>query len=61
MKRAVITEINVEGTIHLIRHFVPAMIERGAGVVVNFSSGWGRDRPHRKLRPTAHPSGRSKA
>lgn len=34
--------INVEGTIHVIRHFLPAMIELGAGVVVNFSSGWGR-------------------
>jgi NAD(P)-dependent dehydrogenase (short-subunit alcohol dehydrogenase family) len=35
-------DINVKGTIHLIRHFVPAMIERGSGVIVNFSSGWGR-------------------
>ena len=26
----------------MIRHFVPAMIERGSGVIVNFSSGWGR-------------------
>jgi len=30
------------GTVNLIRHFVPAMIERGRGVIVNFSSGWGR-------------------
>jgi NAD(P)-dependent dehydrogenase (short-subunit alcohol dehydrogenase family) len=37
-----IMEINVEGTIHVIRHFLPAMIEKGSGVVVNFSSGWGR-------------------
>lgn len=35
-------DINVKGSIHLIRHFVPAMIERGSGVIVNFSSGWGR-------------------
>lgn len=39
---AQLMEINVEGTIHVIRHFVPSMIERGTGVVVNFSSGWGR-------------------
>ena len=26
----------------MIRHFAPAMITRGSGVIVNFSSGWGR-------------------
>ena len=25
-----------------MRYFVPAMIERSRGVIVNFSSGWGR-------------------
>jgi NAD(P)-dependent dehydrogenase (short-subunit alcohol dehydrogenase family) len=34
--------VNVEGTFHVIRSFLPAMIERGKGVIVNFSSGWGR-------------------
>lgn len=34
--------VNVNGTIHMIRHFVPAMIAAGRGVIVNFSSGWGR-------------------
>ena len=34
--------INVSGVHHVIRAFVPAMIERGSGVIVNFSSGWGR-------------------
>ena len=35
-------DVNIKGVFHLIRHFVPAMIERGSGVIVNFSSGWGR-------------------
>lgn len=35
-------DINVKGTLHFIRHFTPAMIQRGSGVIVNFSSGWGR-------------------
>ena len=26
----------------VIRHFLPTMIERGRGVVVNFGSWWGR-------------------
>ena len=33
---------NVAGTVNTIRHFAPAMISRGRGVIVNFSSGWGR-------------------
>ena len=37
-----VIDINLKGTIHTIRHFLPAMIARGSGVVVNFSSGWGR-------------------
>jgi NAD(P)-dependent dehydrogenase (short-subunit alcohol dehydrogenase family) len=35
-------DINVKGVFHVVRFFVPAMIERGSGVIVNFSSGWGR-------------------
>ncbi|MEX0726287.1 MAG: SDR family oxidoreductase [Planctomycetaceae bacterium] len=35
-------DINLKGVINVIRHFVPAMIERKSGVIVNFSSGWGR-------------------
>jgi NAD(P)-dependent dehydrogenase (short-subunit alcohol dehydrogenase family) len=34
--------VNVSGTASVIRHFAPAMITRGSGVIVNFSSGWGR-------------------
>ncbi|HEY4263186.1 MAG TPA: SDR family NAD(P)-dependent oxidoreductase [Schlesneria sp.] len=34
--------VNVVGTANVIRHFVPSMVERKRGVIVNFSSGWGR-------------------
>lgn len=34
--------INVGGVANVLRAFVPAMIARGAGVIVNISSGWGR-------------------
>lgn len=37
-----VINVNVIGTANVIRHFVPAMIERKRGVIVNFSSGWGR-------------------
>lgn len=37
-----VIDVNIKGTIHVIRHFVPAMINQGRGVIVNFSSGWGR-------------------
>ena len=35
-------DINVKGVANVIRHFVPAMLARKTGVIVNFSSGWGR-------------------
>ena len=35
-------DINVNGLTHVIRCLVPAMIANGSGVIVNFSSGWGR-------------------
>jgi NAD(P)-dependent dehydrogenase (short-subunit alcohol dehydrogenase family) len=37
-----VMEVNINGVYHCVRHFVPAMIERGSGVIVNLSSGWGR-------------------
>jgi NAD(P)-dependent dehydrogenase (short-subunit alcohol dehydrogenase family) len=37
-----IIDVNIKGVANVIRHFVPAMIARKQGVIVNFSSGWGR-------------------
>jgi NAD(P)-dependent dehydrogenase (short-subunit alcohol dehydrogenase family) len=37
-----VIDVNLKGTTNVIRHFVSAMVERGSGVIVNFSSGWGR-------------------
>jgi NAD(P)-dependent dehydrogenase (short-subunit alcohol dehydrogenase family) len=37
-----VIDVNIKGVANVIRHFVPVMMERGSGVVVNFSSGWGR-------------------
>src|ERR1039457_669116 len=37
-----VIDVNVKGIANVIRHFVPEMIKRKGGVIVNFSSGWGR-------------------
>lgn len=37
-----VIEVNIKGTANVIRHFVPAMVKSRRGVIVNFSSGWGR-------------------
>jgi NAD(P)-dependent dehydrogenase (short-subunit alcohol dehydrogenase family) len=37
-----IIDVNIKGVVNVIRHFVPAMVARRTGVIVNFSSGWGR-------------------
>jgi NAD(P)-dependent dehydrogenase (short-subunit alcohol dehydrogenase family) len=37
-----LVDVNVKGVAAVIRHFVPAMVARGHGVIVNLSSGWGR-------------------
>lgn len=37
-----VIDVNVKGAANVIRHFVPAMVKRSSGVIVNFSSGWGR-------------------
>jgi len=35
-------DVNVKGVVNAIRAFVPAMVARKSGVIVNLSSGWGR-------------------
>ncbi|MCX6874574.1 MAG: SDR family NAD(P)-dependent oxidoreductase [Verrucomicrobia bacterium] len=37
-----IIDINLKGPAAMMRKLLPAMLERGSGVIVNFSSGWGR-------------------
>ena len=37
-----VVRVNICGVANVIRHVVPAMVERQRGVIVNFSSGWGR-------------------
>jgi NAD(P)-dependent dehydrogenase (short-subunit alcohol dehydrogenase family) len=39
---AQVVDVNIKGVANVIRHFLPSMIEKATGVVVNFSSGWGR-------------------
>ena len=37
-----VIDVNIKGVANVIRHFVPAMVASKHGVIVNFSSGWGR-------------------
>lgn len=37
-----LVDVNIKGVANILRHFLPAMLARRRGVVVNFSSGWGR-------------------
>jgi NAD(P)-dependent dehydrogenase (short-subunit alcohol dehydrogenase family) len=37
-----VIDVNIKGVANVLRHFLPAMIRAKRGVVVNFSSGWGR-------------------
>lgn len=37
-----VIDVNLKGVANVIRHFVPAMVQRRQGVIVNFSSYWGR-------------------
>jgi NAD(P)-dependent dehydrogenase (short-subunit alcohol dehydrogenase family) len=37
-----VIDVNIKGVANVIRHFAPAMVKNKSGVIVNFSSGWGR-------------------
>lgn len=37
-----LVDVNITGVFHMIQAFVPEMVKRGQGVIVNLSSGWGR-------------------
>lgn len=37
-----LVDVNIVGVVNVIRNFVPSMVARKSGVIVNFSSGWGR-------------------
>lgn len=37
-----VVDVNVKGVANVLRHFVPGMVARRRGVIVNLSSGWGR-------------------
>lgn len=37
-----VVDVNLKGTANVVRHFGGAMVKRKRGVIVNFSSGWGR-------------------
>ncbi|XP_057863294.1 NADPH-dependent pterin aldehyde reductase [Cryptomeria japonica] len=37
-----VIDINLKGTANMLRHFLPHMIAKKRGIVVNLSSGWGR-------------------
>ncbi len=39
---SLVMNVNLNGTANTIRHFVPAMIEKQSGIIINLSSGWGR-------------------
>jgi NAD(P)-dependent dehydrogenase (short-subunit alcohol dehydrogenase family) len=37
-----VIDVNLKGAANVIRHFLPPMIKRKHGIIVNFTSGWGR-------------------
>ena len=38
-----VLRVNVVGSANMIRHVLPDMERRGSGVIINLSSGWGRE------------------
>lgn len=39
---SMVVDVNIKGVANVIRHFVPEMVAKRSGVIINFSSGWGR-------------------
>ncbi|XWS11552.1 hypothetical protein CRYUN_Cryun37aG0008100 [Craigia yunnanensis] len=37
-----VVDTNVKGVANMMRHFIPLMIPKSQGIIVNMSSGWGR-------------------
>ncbi len=37
-----VIDVNIKGPASMMRHLIQPMMYRGSGVIVNFSSGWGR-------------------
>jgi NAD(P)-dependent dehydrogenase (short-subunit alcohol dehydrogenase family) len=37
-----VIDVNIKGVATVIRHFLPAMVARKKGIIINLSSGWGR-------------------
>lgn len=37
-----VVDINIKGVVNVIRHFLPSMVKKKKGIVVNLSSGWGK-------------------
>ena len=37
-----VIDTNIKGIYNMVKEFIPVMIKVGKGIVVNFSSGWGR-------------------
>lgn len=37
-----VIDTNIKGTTNMLRHFIPLMIEKKSGIIINVSSGWGR-------------------
>lgn len=38
----VVVDVNIKGVVNVLRHLLPDMVARQEGIIVNFSSGWGR-------------------
>jgi len=37
-----LVQVNITGVFCVTKHLLPAMLDAGSGVIINFSSGWGR-------------------